>query len=104
MRKLNQLGSLHILPLLLLVAAVGIISFLLVSSTAPFRGGLFGILNPKPNSNAQMMMEERVNCGLDNPAFCDTFTTKFPVTRSGQLDPTKWIVSRIMNDNPSQGQ
>jgi hypothetical protein len=50
--KLDQRGALHVLPLLLIVAAVGVISFLLISSSAPFKGGLFGVLNSKPISHA----------------------------------------------------
>ncbi len=53
MKKLiNQVGVINTLPLLLSVIAIGIISFLLVTSTAPFSKGLFKALNPKPVSNA----------------------------------------------------
>ncbi len=48
---LNQSGVVHTLPLLIIVAAVGIISFLLISSTLPING-LFGSINPKPKSHA----------------------------------------------------
>src|SRR5438105_3876087 len=51
MSKLNQLGIVQTLPLLLVVAAVGIISYLLISSTLPL-GGILGNLNPKPASQA----------------------------------------------------
>src|SRR5581483_10836318 len=51
MKLNNQSGVIHALPLLLIVAAVGVISFLLISSTAP-AGGLFGVLNPKSASHA----------------------------------------------------
>src|SRR5438105_827254 len=47
----SQQGIIRTLPLLIVIAAVGIISFLLISSTAP-TGGLFNTLNPKPASNA----------------------------------------------------
>jgi parallel beta-helix repeat protein len=48
---LNEKGLVKVLPLLLIVAAVGILSFLLISSAAPLNG-LFGQLNPKPTSHA----------------------------------------------------
>src|SRR5437868_7466551 len=48
----SQSGVIHALPLLVIVAVVGIISYLLISSTAPFKEGLFGTLNPRPASNA----------------------------------------------------
>ncbi len=47
----NQKGVLHTLPLLVIIAAVGIISFLLITSTLPLNG-LFGKLNPKQSSHA----------------------------------------------------
>ena len=50
-KLLNQSGLIHTLPLLVIIAAVGIISFLLISSTLPING-LFGLLNPKPQSHA----------------------------------------------------
>jgi len=50
----NELGVVHTLPLLLIVAAVGVISFLLISSSAPFKGGLFGNLFPKQPSQAAL--------------------------------------------------
>ena len=33
-------------------------------------------------------------CGLPSAAFCETFDQPSPVTRSGELDPTKWVVAR----------
>lgn len=51
----NQSGVISIIPLLILVAAIGIIVFLLVSSTAPFNNGLFSILFPKPSSHASSL-------------------------------------------------
>src|SRR4030081_2034805 len=50
-KLLNQQGVIHILPLLLIIAAVGIISFLLISSTLPLNG-IFGTINPKQASRA----------------------------------------------------
>jgi hypothetical protein len=104
MRKLfNDRGVVHTLPLLLIIAAVGIISFLLISSTAP-AGGLFGKLNPKPRSNAAtpmpsgMMGPDLMNndCNLPGQAFCDTFDNPFPViSRTGQIDPSKWIEDHV---------
>src|SRR5260221_406223 len=52
MKKLfNQKGVIHTLPLLVIIAVVGVISFLLISSTLPLNG-LFGVLNPKSSSHA----------------------------------------------------
>ncbi len=48
---LNQEGVIHTLPLLIIIASVGVISFLLISSTLPLNG-LFGVLNPKSSSEA----------------------------------------------------
>jgi hypothetical protein len=44
-------------------------------------------------------------CGLDSPAFCDTFDKPMGTgNRSGQLDGTVWGVSRTtQNVNPGQG-
>lgn len=46
----RQAGFAH---LLILLAALGIIAFLLVSSLAPFKDKLFSFLYPKPSSHAQ---------------------------------------------------
>src|SRR6266568_6497421 len=45
-------------------------------------------------------------CGLPQPAFCDTFTTRFPGGgRTGEIDPARWSVSRLSNYlNITQGQ
>src|SRR5258708_27163995 len=51
-KLLNQEGIIHTLPLLVIIAVVGVISFLLISSTAPFGQGLFKNINPKPLSHA----------------------------------------------------
>src|SRR5438132_13517188 len=93
-RFLGEAGIIHILPLFLVIAAVGIISFLLISSTAP-TGGLFGILNPKPNSKAATttnVIDMAFPCGFTNPAFCDNFSEgPAPVKgRGGDLDFRKW--------------
>lgn len=49
MYKLSQKGA---IPVLILIAAVGLISFLVVSSTADFKDKLFAQLFPKPPSYA----------------------------------------------------
>ncbi len=46
---LNQNGA---IPLLVLIAVVGALAFLAISSAAPFKDGLFGNLYPKPPSEA----------------------------------------------------
>jgi hypothetical protein len=112
MRKLfNDRGVVHILPLLLIIAAVGIISFLLISSTAP-TGGLLGELNPKPRSNAATPMPSGMmggnlmnnDCNLLGQAFCDTFDTPFPVvSRTGQINPNTWSVAHV-NTTVNLGQ
>ena len=69
MKKLfNQKGIIHTLPLLIIIAAVGIISFLLISSTIPLNG-LFGALNPKPASKA-----------ATDTGFVETFAYGTPTT------------------------
>src|SRR5258708_233923 len=89
-KYLNQRGIIHTLPLLVIIAAVGIISFLLVSSTLPLNG-LFGILNQKPRTHAATI----TNCGLTSPAFCDTFDAPAGTgNRSGDLNGTIWGASR----------
>jgi hypothetical protein len=40
------------IPILIMVTSVGIISYLLITSTAPFSKGIFNNLNPKPASHA----------------------------------------------------
>jgi hypothetical protein len=40
-------------------------------------------------------------CNLPNPAFCDTFDQPHPVSRHGQLDPSKWNVTRHSGLNGS---
>src|SRR5947209_2334279 len=53
MRKLfNQSGGIHLLSLLVMLSAIGTIAYLLISSTAPTKGGIFQALNPKPHSQA----------------------------------------------------
>jgi len=43
------------------------------------------------------------SCGLAAPAFCDTFDSPAGAgTRTGDLDPVLWGVSRIGNTNPGQ--
>ncbi len=99
-KLLNQKGIIHTLPLLIIVAAVGIISFLLLSSTVPL-AGLFGILNPKPASRAASS-----NCGLANAIFCDTFDAPARGNnRAGDLDGNVWGVSRTLGGvNSGQGE
>src|SRR3982751_6930612 len=48
----SQRGIVKTFPILIVVATVGIISFLLISSTAPFNGNFFSKLFNKPSSNA----------------------------------------------------
>src|SRR5438876_11923985 len=44
------------------------------------------------------------NCGLAQPAFCDTFDQPFNGGgRTGQLDPSRWTIARIGNSNPKHG-
>jgi len=49
---INQSGAINILPIMLVIIAVGMIGYLLISSTLPLNSGLFGILFPKPGSQA----------------------------------------------------
>jgi hypothetical protein len=49
--KFGEKGVISTLPLLLIIAIVGIIGFILIASTAPL-GGLLGQINPKPKSHA----------------------------------------------------
>ena len=49
MRRLNQKGA---VPVLVLVAAVGLVGFLLVSSSAEFKNKVFNQLFSKPSSQA----------------------------------------------------
>ncbi len=113
MNKPNQKGLIHTFPLLIVVAAVGVISFLLISSTLPLNG-LFGVLNQKPASQAQMMMgATKDDCKINNiastemMAFCDQFI--MPATgaqrgRGGDLDISRWSFARLTSDiNPTQG-
>ncbi len=51
----NQQGLIQTLPLLLIIAIVGVISFLLLTSVAPFNNGFFNNLNPKPPSYAAVI-------------------------------------------------
>ncbi len=62
----NQKGSAH---LFLLVAALGVITFLLVSAMAPFKDKLFSLLYPKPSSRAATTTEVSFKTykGLDFP-------------------------------------
>src|ERR1700738_3435884 len=49
--QVNQKGVVKFLPLLIVIAAVGVISFLLITSTGSFKGA-FNILFPKRASHA----------------------------------------------------
>ena len=41
-------------------------------------------------------------CGLPQPAFCDTFSTTYNGGgRSGQLDPSRWSVTRQLAGMPN---
>lgn len=53
----NQRGVVHILGLLVALAAIGIIAFLLISSSAPFKNNLFSKLFPKPASRADTIAD-----------------------------------------------
>jgi len=47
----------------------------------------------------------QTGCGLPAAAFCDTLATASPGGRGGDIDDTKWSVTRISNGvNPGQGQ
>jgi hypothetical protein len=99
----NELGIVRMLPLMLIVATIGIISYLLISSTAP-AGGLFNLLNPKPQSKAAVSVPDNAidmayPCGFTNPAFCDNFS-EGPATganrgRGNDLDMRDWSFNRI---------
>jgi hypothetical protein len=96
-RKLfNESGAIHTLQLLLIVAAVGIISFLLISSTAPL-GGLFGTTNPKTASHAATSGDRKSTFDNPNP------NPAGANTRSGELDGIVWGASRSTSDD-NQGQ
>src|SRR5207249_7010331 len=44
-----------------------------------------------------------VNCGLSQPAFCDTFDQPYNGGgRTGQMDPSRWSIGRVGNAGPSQ--
>src|SRR5437868_3302840 len=49
---LQQKGSGQILAISITAVVVGILAYLLISSTSPTNSGLFGIINPKPASYA----------------------------------------------------
>src|SRR5260221_462078 len=90
----GQAGLIHTLPLLIIIAAVGIISFLLISSTLPLNG-LFGILNPKPKSHAATSGCQFLSSPITAPAFCDDLSGgSQPGGRAGDLDDSKWSVGR----------
>ena len=103
----NQSGLIHTLPLLVIVAAVGVISFLLISSTVPLNG-LFGLLNLKPSSKAATsnIIDMAYPCGFTNPAFCDNFSQgPAPVKgRGNDLDFRKWSFTRVSGHNSGDGQ
>jgi hypothetical protein len=46
----NQKG---VVPILFLVAAIGLIGFIVAANSADFKGGIFADLFPKPSSNAE---------------------------------------------------
>src|SRR4029078_10332334 len=76
-KSFDQRGLIHTLPLLLIIAAVGIISFLLLSSTAPLTG-IFSKINPKPESHAAAFVAPTPlpGCALGN------------TTPAGQANPS----------------
>src|SRR5258708_228356 len=83
--------------------SLGLLLFILISTVAPFRSKLFSFLFSKPYSNAASS-----NCGLTNPAFCDTFDAPMGTgkDRSGDLNGLIWGVSRVRGggNNSAQGQ
>ncbi len=50
--KNSQAGIIHLMGLFVAVAAIGLVSFLLIASSAPFKNKLFNALFPKPFSHA----------------------------------------------------
>ncbi len=62
---------------------------------------LLGLLAITPSSPSEAAGGP---CGLPQAAFCDTFGNAFQGGRAGQLDPTRWSVTRLTSDlNASQG-
>ncbi len=70
----TQKGIAHIL---LLVAALGLIIFLLFSSSAPFKDKLFSVLFPKPSSRAATSTDTTYDMGV-------LVIKYFPLTADGQ--------------------
>ncbi len=90
------------------VSAVGVAAFLLVASacvpppkrpTPPPPAG-----HPSPIGTPGRCLLTRADAP-SSMAFCDTFDAPKgkPTSRSGDLDPVLWGVSRIGNPNPGQG-
>ena len=96
MNKSAQKGVAHIL---LLVAALGVVAFILVSSTVPFKDRVFGELYQKPISQAAVPngIDMAYPCGFTNPAFCDDFSQgPAPVKgRGNDLDFRTWSFNRV---------
>ncbi|MBI3486529.1 S8 family serine peptidase [Candidatus Daviesbacteria bacterium] len=80
-KKLNSEGG--VVPLLLLFAAIGLISFLLISDTFNFRDKLFSSLFPKPSSFAQTKV---------SPSASDQILVKF---KNGLSDKQKQSVYKL---------
>lgn len=57
-KYLKERGSIGAVPILILLAAVGLLGFLLISNTADFRDTLFNRLFPKPPSEAVETSQE----------------------------------------------
>ncbi len=67
MPRFNQKGAAH---LLLLIAALGLIAFIVISSTTSFKDKLFGTLFPKPASHASETIDSHfASAGMSTPDF-----------------------------------
>ena len=95
MKKSAQKGVAHIL---LLIAALGVVAFIIVSSSAEFKDKIFGQLFPRFRSEAAVPngIDMAYPCGFTNPAFCDDFSQgPAPVKgRGNDLDFRTWSFSR----------
>jgi hypothetical protein len=79
---IREVGTINTLPLLLIIAAVGLLSFVLITSVGPFNQGLFQSLNPKPQSQAATTVNLVIN---SNPS-------GMQITYDGQTQTTPFYV------------
>jgi len=102
-KLLGQDGLIHTVSLLLIIAAVGVISFLLISSTLPI-GGFFGQLFKKPASfaatdNISVSIDANANVHAISPYIYGTAASSDPYQKTMGTSVSRWGGNQVTRYN-----